>query len=73
MQADPNRSLSINEAAALLGCSGRFIRNAIHAGRLGAWRLGRHLRIDPAAIDEYKRASTVPCGCPSVYEGGADA
>ena len=47
------------DVAKLWGCSSRQIRNMINSGQLEAFRVGKLLRITPAAIEEYERRNTV--------------
>lgn len=50
--------ISQNEAATLLGCTDRTIRNHIALGRLTGYRLGRTVRLKRAEIE----AALVPFG-----------
>ncbi|GEM_PF-1760341 len=47
------------DVAKLWGCSSRQIRNMINSGQLEAFRVGKLLRITPAAVEEYERRNTV--------------
>lgn len=48
-------SLSLKEAAAALGCSTGALRRLIAAGTLRAVEVGRHLRLDRAAVEAFAR------------------
>jgi excisionase family DNA binding protein len=51
----PAGSVSTAEAAALMGCSPRWIRELCESGRLPAERVGARVwRIDRAALDHYR-------------------
>ncbi|WP_457103371.1 helix-turn-helix domain-containing protein [Mesorhizobium sp. URHB0026] len=41
------------------GCSERQIRNLINAGQLRAFRVGKLLRIEPKAVEDYLCRNTV--------------
>ncbi|RWN33451.1 helix-turn-helix domain-containing protein [Mesorhizobium sp.] len=41
------------------GCSERHIRNLINAGQLRAFRVGKLLRIEPKAVEDYQCRNTV--------------
>ncbi|MFW7355575.1 MAG: helix-turn-helix domain-containing protein [Brucella sp.] len=47
------------DVAKLWGCSSRQIRNMINSGQLEAFRVGKLLRITPAAVEEYERRNAV--------------
>ncbi|GAA5663414.1 hypothetical protein Brsp07_01892 [Brucella sp. NBRC 14130] len=47
------------DVAKLWGCSSRQILNMINSGQLEAFRVGKLLRITPAAVEEYQRRNTV--------------
>ena len=51
--------LTVNEAAQMLGTSPRFPRRLIAERRIRFVRVGRHIRIPPAALDEFIAAGTV--------------
>ncbi|WP_395451145.1 helix-turn-helix domain-containing protein [Aminobacter sp. UC22_36] len=52
------RTLAIN-----WGCSERHVRNLINAGQLRAFRVGKLLRIDPKAVEDYQCQNTVSEDC----------
>lgn len=54
--------LTVQEVAAELGMSERFVRREISAGRLSSHRFGRSVRIDSAEVHRYKLAR---CGVPA--------
>jgi excisionase family DNA binding protein len=52
--------LDVAEAAQRLGVSERWVRRAIAERRLPFVKIGRHVRFDPADLDEYTRRNRVP-------------
>jgi excisionase family DNA binding protein len=58
--------LSVNECAAMLGVEHKCVRRLIDRGELPAYRVGRLLRIDPAALEllRYRPANSDP-GAPT--------
>lgn len=48
--------LTVEQAAERLGTSVRFIRRLRHERRLTFIKIGKHLRIDGADLEEYIRA-----------------
>ena len=52
--------LSVSQAAERLGTSPRFVRRLIQERRISFVRVGRHVRLDPAVVDEFVRRGTVP-------------
>ncbi len=66
-----SRSLTIEHCATDADCSGRFIRNEIHAGNLPAWRMGRHIRIEQEDWAQYKRQRMINLKSPVDRERGA--
>ncbi|MFH8404845.1 excisionase family DNA-binding protein [Streptomyces sp. NPDC018019] len=56
---DPSGTVSVAEAAALMGCSTRHVRALIASGRLPAERVGARVwAIDAAALDHYRHHRT---------------
>ena len=53
------KPLKIREAAEILGVGETTVRAEVHAGRIRATRIRGTYRIDPADLDEYRRASVV--------------
>ena len=51
--------LSVDEAAARLGTSPRFIRRLIAERRIAFTKLGRHVRIDTTDLDAFVAAGRV--------------
>jgi excisionase family DNA binding protein len=48
----PERRITINDAAARLGMTGRSVRRYLAEGRLNFWRIGgRAIRLDSAEVD----------------------
>lgn len=52
---DPNRLLTLNEAADRLAVSISTVRRAVNAGELKTVRIGKIIRVRPADLDEYIR------------------
>ncbi|MFI6471502.1 excisionase family DNA-binding protein [Streptomyces sp. NPDC050516] len=51
----PSGTVSVTEAAALMGCTPRYVRTLIAAGHLPAERVGvRVWALDPTALDHYR-------------------
>lgn len=48
---------TIEEVAAILRVNAATIRKEIHAGRLHAFRVGRHYRITEAQLHEYTKGA----------------
>ena len=57
--------LSVEEAAARLGTSPRFIRRLIAERRIAFTKLGRHVRIDTTDLDAFVAAGRVEPRLPS--------
>ena len=57
--------LSVEEAAARLGTSPRFIRRLIAERRIAFTKLGRHVRIDTTDLDAFVAAGRVEPRRPS--------
>jgi excisionase family DNA binding protein len=55
----PERQLTVAEAAAVLGTTERFPRRLIEERRIRFTRIGRHVRIPESALAEYIKAGTV--------------
>lgn len=53
------RLLAVDQAAELLGTGERFVRRLIAERRITYVRVGRHVRIPEAALDEYISTRTV--------------
>ena len=54
----PVELLTLQQAAIRLGVSARFVRSLAKDRRIATIRLGRLVRFQPQAIDDYLRAST---------------
>jgi excisionase family DNA binding protein len=59
-----DRLLTVEEAAARLGTSVRFVRRLILERRIAYTKLGRHVRISPRDLDTFIRAGRVEVGTP---------
>ena len=59
-----DRLLTVEEAAARLGTSVRFVRRLILERRIAYTKLGRHVRISPRDLDAFIRAGRVEVGAP---------
>jgi excisionase family DNA binding protein len=55
----PERQLTVAQAAAVLGTTERFPRRLIGERRIRFTRIGRHVRIPESALAEYIKAGTV--------------
>ena len=55
----PERQLTVAQAAAVLGTTERFPRRLIEERRIRFTRIGRHVRIPESALAEYIKAGTV--------------
>jgi excisionase family DNA binding protein len=55
----PERQLTVAQAAELLGTTERFPRRLIEERRIRFTRIGRHVRIPESALAEYIKAGTV--------------
>ena len=55
----PERQLTVAQAAAVLGTTERFPRRFIEERRIRFTRIGRHVRIPESALAEYIKAGTV--------------
>lgn len=53
----PALTLSHEQAAEVLGCSPRHVRNLLDAGELPAVKIGRRRRVSAAGLVEYVRQS----------------
>jgi excisionase family DNA binding protein len=53
------RLLTVEEAAARLGTSARFVRRLVFERRIAFVKVGRHVRIVPADLDAYVAAGRV--------------
>lgn len=49
----PERLLSLNDSAEILGCSVKTIRRRVDAGELATIRDGRLVRVHPDDLDRY--------------------
>jgi excisionase family DNA binding protein len=56
------RLLTVEDAAARLGTSVRFVRRLIFERRIAFVKVGRHVRIVAADLDAYIRAGRVEVG-----------
>lgn len=52
--------LSTDEAAARLGISERMMRRLLEERRIPKVKIGRHVRVAPAALDAYVTEHTLP-------------
>src|SRR5215217_6911604 len=64
-----DRLLTVEEAAARLGTSTRFVRRLIFERRIAYTKLGRHVWITPGDLDALIAAGRIEAG--SVYQQGA--
>ena len=55
----PERQLTVAQAAAVLGTTERFPRRLIEERRIRFTRIGRHVRIPESALLEFIQAGTV--------------
>jgi excisionase family DNA binding protein len=67
----PERLLTVAQAAELLGTTERFPRRLIEERRIRFTRIGRHVRIPESALAEYIRAGTVEPLIPAQRKGKA--
>ncbi|MDR7189839.1 excisionase family DNA binding protein [Microbacterium sp. BE35] len=49
----PAQWLKVDDVARRLNCSRTFVLTEIRAGRLLAFRVGRHFRFDPSEVEAY--------------------
>lgn len=59
MTGTRGRLLAVDQAAELLGTGERFVRRLIAERRITYVRVGRHVRIPEAAIEDYISTRTV--------------
>jgi excisionase family DNA binding protein len=57
--------LKPHEAAEALGCSRKRIYSLVATGKLEAFRLERQLRIEPEAVEKFKRQRRVQVESPA--------
>jgi excisionase family DNA binding protein len=55
----PRDVLTVEEAARRLACAPKTIRALIHRGAIDAFRVGRALRLEVAALELYKTRAAV--------------
>ena len=67
----PERQLTVAQAAAVLGTTERFPRRLIEERRIRFTRIGRHVRIPESALAEYIKAGTVEPLIPAQRRGKA--
>jgi len=65
-QAADLRTLTVQDAADVLGVSSETVRRWIRSGRLVAMRWGRRFRIRPDAIEQFQESSRVEVRNPAV-------
>ncbi|MFG1902165.1 helix-turn-helix domain-containing protein [Micromonospora carbonacea] len=66
----PAELLTIEEAAAHIGMSVRYVRRAVAERQIAFHRLGRSIRIDPADLAAFVRAGRVePMTAETVWRG----
>jgi excisionase family DNA binding protein len=59
---DTNQLLTVDEAAAYLNVTVRFVRRIIAERRIGVHRLGRHVRLSTEDLDAFVLAGRSPAG-----------
>lgn len=59
-ESSAERLLSVDAVAELAGCSRSLVYREIERGNLPAYKAGTRLRIEPAAVEGWKRAAR--CG-----------
>lgn len=57
--ATPDRLLTIEETADRLGTGARFARRLVAERRIVFVKVGRHVRVPEAAVEDYIAAATV--------------
>jgi excisionase family DNA binding protein len=61
-----DRLLTVEEAAARLGTSARFVRRLIAECRIAYVKVGRHVRLDPTDVEAFIAGSRVEVRVSSV-------
>lgn len=56
------RPLDVNEAAAYLGVTARWVRRAVAERRIPHLKVGRYVRFDQEDLDAYLQRQRVPAG-----------
>ena len=56
----PTELITIEQAAAYLGTGERFVRRLISQRRIPFVKLGRHVRLERSALDEFIDAGRIP-------------
>jgi excisionase family DNA binding protein len=64
-----DKLLTVEEAAARLGTSTRFVRRLVFERRIAYVKLGRHVRISSRDLDAFIEAGRVDAG--TMYQQGA--
>jgi excisionase family DNA binding protein len=72
-EGSPMPLLSVDQAAERLGTSPRFIRRLIAERRIAFTRLGKHVRIDSADLDEFVAAGRVEPDARSLAGDGRES
>jgi len=54
-----DRLLTVEEAAERLGTSTRFVRRLVAERRIAYFKVGRHIRLDPADVEAFIAVSRV--------------
>jgi excisionase family DNA binding protein len=65
MPPSPDRLLTLEQAADLLGTKPRFTRRLVAERRIRFTRIGRHVRIPESALREFIVAGTVAPAAPA--------